>query len=204
MPRTPKPESTKLQTVRVEMHNHLHLTAEATRLGLPWGYVFNQELEFARTAGLPPFLLALLEDKLRRNRLTLRDELKRVLWDAAMRLPKVPWPPDEAPIEPDRTFHVGSINISGPTRFYIARIAERWNKEFTAVLNEELSFARSFDLRAELLVRLALHVKRTRMSVREWATMEMWELALPLRKEAEEFEPPTAKVPPIRSGTKNK
>ncbi len=203
MPRTPKPESTKLQTVRVEMHNHLHLTAEAGRLGLPWGYVFNQELEFARTAGLQPFLLALMEDKLRRNRSTLRDEFKAVIWEACMRLPKVPWPPEGKPPELDRTFHAGSINISGPNRFHVAMLAERSGKEFTTVLNEELRFARVFDLRPEFEERLAQHLKRTRMSAREWASMEMMEQALPLRRQAEDLGTPTAKIP-ARGGPKNK
>ena len=78
MPRKPKPETTKLLTVRVEMHNHQFIVHEATRMGRPQGLIFNEELEFARTAGLPPTLLQVMDQHLKRERSTLREEFKGI------------------------------------------------------------------------------------------------------------------------------
>lgn len=193
VPRTPKPETTKLQTVRVEMHNHNFIAREAARIGRSIGLIFNQELEFARSAGLPPVLLSLLTQHLKRERSTLREEFKTVAWNAAMELPAVPWPPTEEELPLDRTYHVASVNMDGANREYLKDLALSTGREFTAVMNDELRFAQTLGLRPELLAKLEAHLKRTGASVREWGMMEMWERALPLRKSTPEQDYPTAR-----------
>lgn len=193
MPRTPKPETTKLQTVRVEMHNHDFIAREAARAGRSIGLIFNQELEFARTAGLPSLLLRLLTQHLKRERSTLREEFRTIAWNAAMELPAVPWPPSEEAVPLDRTYHVASVNMDGANREYLKELAVSTGREFTAVLNDELRFAQTLGLRPELEARLQAHLKRTGATVHEWGMMEMWERALPLRKSTSIDDYPTAR-----------
>jgi hypothetical protein len=193
VPRTPKPETTKLQTVRVEMHNHNFIAREAARAGRSIGLIFNQELEFVRSAGLPPVLLRLLTQHLKRERSTLREEFKTVAWNAAMELPAVPWPPEKEEPPLDRTYHVASVNMDGANREYLKELAASTGREFTAVMNDELRFAQTLGLRPELEAKLEAHLKRTGASVHEWGMMEMWERALPLRKSTPEHDYPTAR-----------
>ena len=182
MPRTPKPATTKFQTVRVEMHNQDFITREAARVGRPIGLIFNQELEFVRTAGLPPFLLRLLTQHLKRERSTLREEFRTVAWNAAMELPPVTWPPLKEPVPLDRTYHVASVNMDGANREHLVELAASTGRDFTAVMNDELRFAQALGLRPELEAKLQAHLRQTGVSAREWNMMEMWERALPLRK----------------------
>lgn len=182
MPRNPKPETTKLQTVRVEMHNHQFVAREAARLGRPQGLIFNQELEFARTAGLPPTLLHLMTQHLKRERSTLREEFKTIAWNAAMGLPAVPWPPEKEPAPLDRAYHVASVNMDGANRAHLQELAHSTGRDFTAVMNDELRFAQALGLRPELEARLDAHLNEVGATVREWGMMEMWARALPLRK----------------------
>lgn len=182
MPRNPKPETTKLQTVRVEMHNHQFVAREAARLGRPQGFSFNQELEFARTAGLPPTLLQLMTQHLKRERSTLREEFRALAWNAAMELPAVPWPPQVEPTPLDRAYHVASVNMDGENRDHLQQLARSTGRDFTAVMNDELRFAQSLGLRPELEARLDAYLKGVGATVREWGMMEMWACALPLRR----------------------
>ncbi len=193
VPRTPKPETTKLQTVRVEMHNHNFIAREAARVGRSIGLVFNQELEFARTAGLPSVLLRLLTQHLKRERSTLREEFKTVAWNAAMEIPQVPWPPAKEDPPLDRTYHVASVNLDGANREYLKELAAATGREFTSVMNDELRFAQTLGLRPELEARLAAHLRQTGATVREWGMMEMWARALPLRKSTPVDDYPTAR-----------
>lgn len=204
MPRTPKPETTKLQTVRVEMHNHDFIAREAARAGRSIGLIFNQELEFARTAGLPPLLLRLLTQHLKRERSTLREEFRTIAWNAAMELPAVPWPPSEEPVPLDRTYHVASVNMDGANREHLKELAASTGREFTAVMNDELRFAQTLGLRPELEAKLEAHLKRTGASVHEWGMMEMWERALPLRKSIPVDDYPTARPLTQKSNLKHR
>ena len=194
MPRTPKPETTKFQTVRVEMHNHQFIVREAARVGRPIGLIFNQELEFARTAGLPPLLLRLITQRLKRERSTLREEFKTVAWHAAMALPPVSWPPSRELPPLDRTYHVASVNMDGANREHLIELAASTGREFTSVMNDELRFAQVFGLRPEMEARLQSHLRQTGASAHEWGMMEMWERALPLRRSVDVDDYPTAKL----------
>ena len=127
-------------------------------------------------------LLRLLTQHLKRERSTLREEFRTVAWNAAMELPAVPWPPTEEEAPLNRTYHVASVNMDGANRDYLKELAARTNREFTAVMNDELRFAQTCGLRPELEAKLVAHLKRTGATVREWGMMEMWERALPLRK----------------------
>ncbi len=181
MPRVRKPASPRVLTIRVETHNKRHLEAEARRLGVSWSTVFNAALEFVRTAGLPLCLQARLTEKFQHRGcrgVTLLDELRSVIWDAAMRLPKVPWPPADPFVELDRNHHETSTEITGPNRDYLSQRARK--RDFTAVLNAEILFARILDLSPELAARLQAHLERTGMSAREWASPKMLREALPL------------------------
>jgi hypothetical protein len=202
MPRTPKPETTKLQTVRVEMHNQAFIARESARLGRSIGLVFNEELAFARTAGLPPVLLRLLTQHLKRERSSLREEFKTVAWNAAMELPAVPWPPEKEEPPLDRTYHVASVNLDGANREHLKELAASTGRGFTAVMNDELQFAQTLGLRPELQARLAAHLKQTGATVREWGMMEMWERALPLRRSTPTDDYPTAR--PLKAGPPQK
>ncbi len=194
MPRTPKPATTKFQTVRVEMHNQNFIVREAARVGRPIGLIFNQELEFARTAGLPPLLLHLLTQHLKRERSDLREEFRTVAWNAAMALPPVTWPPLKEPVPLDRTYHVASVNMDGANREHLKELAASTGREFTSVMNDELRFAQTLGLRPELEAKLQARLKATGLSAREWGMMEMWERALPLRKSVPLDEYPTSRA----------
>lgn len=192
MPRTPKPETTKLVTIRVEMHNHRHLEKEARRLGISLGQIFNAELEFVRCGGLPEALLSPVQRKVRFERTTFRIELERMVRELVLRMPAVSKLTVPEPL--DRTYHVASVNFAGPNREYVAKRAEARGHEFTPVMNEELLFARTFDLPFDLLARLDAHLKEEGLSHREWATHQLHLHVERVRLAGDPHEAPTVRA----------
>ena len=171
MPRMPKPTTTKLVTVRVEMHNQRYLLKEAKRTDIPLGHLFNAELEFVRCGGLSESLLEPLHRKTRFERTTFRIELERMVRELVLQMPPTTTP--ALPDRLDRSYHVASVNFSGPNRDYVASRAAARGHDFTPVMNEELLFARTFDLPFDLLARLRGHLRQQRLSAREWAVHQL-------------------------------
>lgn len=179
MPRTAKPTTTRAKTFRVEIANYDHVMKEANRRGLPWATVLNQELEFLRTGALVSSLLARFMVTVDAHRNTFRDELKTIMWNAAMYLPRGA-ALSKTTIKREHPLHETSANITGANLAYLNGRSTGTHQDFTAVLNQELLFARTFELTPELLGRVETHLAKEEITVREWSTLEVLKVAFPL------------------------
>ena len=177
MPRSPKPTTTHLQNFRVEFTNHEYLLARAKRSGSPWVEAFNHELLFLRNGAIPTPLFRRIDSFAKNKRSTFRDEMKMIMWNAAMQLPvAVPGHASPAP----RATHQTSANITGPNHAYLLNRAVTTGREMSAVINSELLFARSFELTPELVARVEKHCVERSITVRDWSQLELiraaWQL----------------------------
>lgn len=180
MPRTPKPSTTKTVFVRLEMPNLEYLTGQAVREGAPYGTIFNREIEFVRTAGLPPSLVRSVEERARAANSSLRREFEKVILFAARDLPPEKWTPLKGTASAPK-YHESTINISEPNREYLEKLLAERGDSMTAVMNDELRFARHFGLSLDLEARLHAHLRRTNTGLREWALIQMFRHALALQ-----------------------
>lgn len=183
MPRTPKPETTKLRSFKLSARNHEHIAREANKLGIAWGQYFNQELEFLRTGGLPRPILTRFRQELDAKRRSFRAEMKQILLNAAYEASKRQrrrTRPDPLTPQPTRDIIETSANIPAANLELLQNEVARTGQDFNTVLNEELRFARRFELPPELHDAALDEAEAWGGNIREWATTQLLRIAVPL------------------------
>ena len=173
MARTPKPADTIKRSLDLSLANDAHLRVLSDETRRDMASVINSELEYVRSFDLPVQSVRRLTADAEKRGSSFRDDVKALLYAAALALPAgvVSTPPDSK--ESKRS----ASNINGPNDAWLLHKCVNEGIEFSAALNRELVFARTYGLTPELLARLNRAAAARQIPLRSLVVEILYEVA---------------------------